>query len=342
MAAPERSSPTNKDVSLLQQLYKSGQLVLAPDFQRQGVWPRPAKAYLVDTILADRPIPLLFFSKSVNPQTGRPSWAVVDGQQRIRAILDFLSDRFRLPATDLISPSWRGKKYSELSNAHREQILNYDLSVVELKNYSDADIRDIFVRMNKYVVKLNASELRHAYDDGAFKRYVERIGAWSWWTDNRVFTPNQVQRMRPVEYCAELTILLVEGPQDKKDSIDLYYQQYSDEFEYEGEVSERLVSYLDWIADTLPDIASSRWRKPVDLYGLIGAIDVLSEGGELLGSIDKTRARIGLNDLSRNLRLKRPPAQAARYSVAASRQTDNIQPRTTRISVLAAAIGGGS
>jgi hypothetical protein len=55
-------------------IYKSGQLSLSPAFQRQGVWPRPAKAYLIDTILADRPIPLLFFARSVNPKTGSPGY----------------------------------------------------------------------------------------------------------------------------------------------------------------------------------------------------------------------------------------------------------------------------
>ena len=167
---PLRTSPTNKDVSLLQQMHKSKQLQLAPEFQRQGVWPRPAKAYLMDTILSDRPIPLLFFSKTVNPQTSRPGYAVVDGQQRLRAIFEFLEDRYRLPSTATTNAAWRGKKYSQLPNPLKEAILNYDLSVVELKNYHERDIRDIFVRMNKYVVKLDQSELRRAHEQGAFKK----------------------------------------------------------------------------------------------------------------------------------------------------------------------------
>lgn len=54
-------SPTTKDVALLRQLHEEGQLGLAPQFQRNAVWPRAAKAYLIDTILNDRPIPLMFF-----------------------------------------------------------------------------------------------------------------------------------------------------------------------------------------------------------------------------------------------------------------------------------------
>ena len=47
-------SPTTKDIALLHQLQQSGQLKLQPEFQRNSVWPRAAKAYLIDTILLHR------------------------------------------------------------------------------------------------------------------------------------------------------------------------------------------------------------------------------------------------------------------------------------------------
>lgn len=343
MVSPaERSSPTNKDVSLLQQLRSSGQLLLAPEFQRLGVWPRPAKAYLIDTILSDRPIPLLFFSKTANPQTGRSSFAVVDGQQRLRAIFEYLDDKFALPNTTQTNRLWRGRRYSQLSATHREQLLNYDLSVVELKNYSEEDIRDIFIRMNRYVVKLNASELRHAYENGAFKTLVEEIGSWGFWREKRVLTPNQIQRMRNVEFAAELVILLSEGPQDKKDSIDLYYREYADEFDSGAELSGRLRAFLDWIADALPDLSTSRWRKPVDLYALIGALDIATDEGRELPKQDPRRVGDLLIGFERRLGLKRPDRTATLYLTAAARQTDNIQPRTTRIETLSALLDEAS
>lgn len=51
-----KRSPTTKDIGLLHQLFSNGQLTLAPEFQRNSVWPNAAKAYLIDTILNDRPI----------------------------------------------------------------------------------------------------------------------------------------------------------------------------------------------------------------------------------------------------------------------------------------------
>src|ERR1700686_5668492 len=46
-----KRSPTTKDIGLLHQLFLSKQLTLAPQFQRNAVWPRPAKAYLIDTVV---------------------------------------------------------------------------------------------------------------------------------------------------------------------------------------------------------------------------------------------------------------------------------------------------
>src|SRR5437870_8976887 len=102
-----KRSPTTKDISLLQQLYQQGQLLLAPEYQRNNVWPTPAKAYLIDTILNDRPIPLLFLQRVASAQTGRPAYSVIDGQQRLRAIFDFMDDRFRLTQSDKQAPYYR-------------------------------------------------------------------------------------------------------------------------------------------------------------------------------------------------------------------------------------------
>ena len=212
-----KHSPTTKDVALLYQLYKEGQLLLAPEFQRNSIWPKAAKAYLIDTILNDRPIPLFFLQRARSAQTGRPAYAVIDGQQRLRAIFDFLEDRFRLTESKK-QPFYR-KKYSELPTVLKEKIENYDLIIDELSGYAESDIRDSFIRMNKYVVKLAPQELRHAMHKGAFHDFVEDMGQWDFWRKYKVFTASQLNRMKAVEFTAELAILLIEGPQDKSPEL---------------------------------------------------------------------------------------------------------------------------
>lgn len=323
---------TTKDIALLRQLFENGQLELAAEFQRNSVWPRAAKAYLLDTILASRPIPQLFLQRHASAQTALPQYRVIDGQQRLRAVFDFLDDRFALSKTTG-QKSLRGKKFSQLPEKLREQILNYDFVVEELSGYSDKDIRDLFVRMNKYVVRLSQQELRHAREEGAFYDFVERLGARDVWREKKVFTPTQLKRMRAVEFSAELAILLIEGPQDKKAAIDLYYGMYQQQFKGGPKVEKLLESYLGWIQEALPALEKSRFRKPVDLYALVGALDRKASKD---GSVPLSPGPAGksLEKFERLLNRKRPPASANRYLLAASRQTDNLRPRLTRISIL--------
>lgn len=336
---PEKTSVTAKDVALLYQLYREGQLIVAAEFQRDNVWPTVAKAYLIDTILANRPIPPLFFQRTVSPQTGRTAYSVVDGQQRLRAIFEFMENRF--PLSESKKKPYYRKKFVELTDKERSEILNYDLTIEELSGYTDADIVDMFDRMNRYVVRLSPQELRHAKEKGAFKDFVERLAEWDFWIEERVFSENQLKRMRAQEFVAELTILLIEGPQDKKKAIDLYYGRYRDSFPSAASVETRLKAYLSWIQEALPDLHNSRFRKPVDIYGLIGALDYVSAKGKRLRAVSAAAAGAALRGFEEQTRDREPTGTAAKYVLAASRQTDNIAPRIARMDILASLLSRG-
>ena len=331
-------SPTTKDVALLHQLYQEGQLLLAPEFQRNSIWPQAAKAYLIDTILNDRPIPLIYLQRARSAQTGKPSYSVIDGQQRLRAIFAFIEDRLRL--TESKKTPYHNKKYSELPQQFQEKIQNYDLIIDELSGYSEKDIRDIFIRMNKYVVKLAPQELRHAKHSGEFYDFVEAQAKMDFWKIEKVFTATQLKRMKAVELCAELIILLIEGPQDKKASIDLYYEKYKDKFTLGTSVARRLKEYLDWILASIPNFNKRFIRKPVDFYALIGALDEIADGGKKYSAINKETFVQSLLSLERQLKSKNPSGEAARYFAAASRQTDNLSPRQTRIEIMSKVLRG--
>lgn len=326
-------SPTTKDIALLQQLHLNKQLDLAPEFQRNSVWPPKAKSYLIDTIINDKPIPIFFLERSTSLQTGQPNYAVIDGQQRLRAIFDFLSDSF--PLTETTIRKVRGKKYSQLPKEIQERILNYDLVVEELSGFTEKDIRDIFVRMNKYVVKLSPQEIRNARDTGKFKEFVDRLAKWPFWRDHGVFTAKQTNRMRNAEFVAELAILLTEGPQDKKGAIDLYYGTYRASFPEGRQIESRLQALLAWIKTALPDLRQTRYRKPTDLYSLIGALDAIaSRSASAFKRLEPKSAGTRLRAFEKKVATSVPRGEAGRYAAASSRQTDNIAPRNTRIEVL--------
>ena len=326
-----RRLTTTYTVADIREFASEGMLDLAPEFQRNSVWPRRAKSYFLDSLLRDRPVPIFIVERRASAQTGRTRYSVIDGQQRLRAILEFLDDRFRL--TGLDGAPWEGSSFSELEPDDQLRLYEYPLLFQVLEGYTSDEIRDIFIRLNRYVVRLAPQELRHARTPGAFSRFVEDLGALEYWRANRIFSANQIARMRPVEFAAELVILIVEGPQDKKAAIDLYYDFFSEEFADENAAGERLTAYMEWIASAV-DLPQSRFRRAVDFYGLVGALDRI--GGEDSGrELPRPEgARPMLEDFERLTSLDDAPRDVARYLVAASRQTDNLAPRLTRIDVL--------
>ena len=72
---------------------EKNQLKLNPDFQRRSVWPAVARTYLIDTILRSLRMPRVYMRTSVDLRTQRSYREIVDGQQRLRTILDFAGGR---------------------------------------------------------------------------------------------------------------------------------------------------------------------------------------------------------------------------------------------------------
>ena len=73
---------------------KQKRLNLNPNFQRGSVWSPAARTFLIDTILRQLPIPKVYLRTNIDVTTKQTIREVVDGQQRIRAILDFSDDLF--------------------------------------------------------------------------------------------------------------------------------------------------------------------------------------------------------------------------------------------------------
>lgn len=94
--------------------FQQGELELQPPFQRNPVWQEKQQAYLIDTVLRGYPIPELYLQTIVDP-TGEEKYVVVDGQQRIRACLEFLSGKFALGEDS--GPQLSGTAFTDLTDA---------------------------------------------------------------------------------------------------------------------------------------------------------------------------------------------------------------------------------
>jgi Protein of unknown function DUF262 len=69
---------------------RNGELALSPSFQRRPVWQLNAKSYFIDTIVRGLPVPIIFLREIIDVRKTRAFKEVVDGQQRLRAVLSFI------------------------------------------------------------------------------------------------------------------------------------------------------------------------------------------------------------------------------------------------------------
>src|SRR5690348_8232177 len=95
---------THRSVIWFKKAFESGELDIRPPFQRNPVWSERQQSALIDTILLEYPIPELYM-QDITDADGNQKFSLVDGQQRIRAVLDFLAGQFEL---DEESPRWPG------------------------------------------------------------------------------------------------------------------------------------------------------------------------------------------------------------------------------------------
>lgn len=103
---------THRTVSWFKKANEAGDLILAPPFQRNLVWTARQKAYLIDTILNGFPVPELYMQDKGDAQ-GNESYIVVDGQQRISSVIDFMNGDLTLEGDD-VSRTWRNASFDEL------------------------------------------------------------------------------------------------------------------------------------------------------------------------------------------------------------------------------------
>ncbi len=208
---------------------KRDELDIAPWYQRRSVWSRPQKAYLINTIVSGKPVPTIYIRHRLDVEKERSIKEVVDGQQRIRAILEFRNDEFAF--RDPVKK--KRFKFSQLGKSEREAFLMTKLSVGYLIGANDGDVIDIFGRINSVSKTLNDQERRNAAFSGEFKQFClsESSKRVSFWRETGIFTANDIARMQEVKFVSELAQNVMNGLSDSSaKGLDKLYEEYDDEF----------------------------------------------------------------------------------------------------------------
>ena len=264
----------------------SGNLIINPDFQRKLVWKKQHKYHFIETILKNFPFPEVYIaSSSIDVDNLLASEIVVDGQQRLSTIVDYIKGQGDFDGQKAIM------SFKDLGTDSKKDFLNYMVSVRDLKDLHLDDIKDIFKRINNTEYSLNAVEKKNAqYGDGEFmifcKQIVEQEEVQSedteviinveerkliidFWIQNNVFTENDSNRMIALQYISTLITTMLEPDYFHRNSKTMdYIEKYNNEFPDYISVFIRLKTVIDFIVKLDLSIGSYWYNKP-NIFTLI-------------------------------------------------------------------------
>ena len=239
---------------------KNHTLIVAPEFQRGDIWAPSVQRFLIDTLLRGFPIPPIYMRMVTDAETKTSFREVVDGQQRLNAIVRFIDGGLAL---DKRSRGYAGKTFESLDEEEQQLFLSYQVGVEQLIGADDDTVLDIFQRMNAYGVSLNKQELRNGKYlggkyEGEFRLAVIRASQrWEilWSRYNVVSVRNRV-RLLHQELVAQLLGTILQGVTDGgQPKIDKLYDRYDSAVPNEAEdhldeVCECIVSHFSEILKT--------------------------------------------------------------------------------------------
>ena len=211
-------------------MYREGEIIIDPEFQRLFRWDLGQKSRLFESILLGIPLPSIFVFEREDSK-----WELIDGLQRLSTILEFMG-LLKTPEGDIQPPSClQATRYlNSLSNAvweisplvagtdEADQVeLSSDLklairrariAVEILKRPSDNNTKyDLFQRLNAGGTPANAQELRNCVIIMANRHFYDQLKELS---DMAAFgsvtamSPDQLEKQKSMEYVSRFMVHL--------------------------------------------------------------------------------------------------------------------------------------
>jgi hypothetical protein len=250
---------------------KNGLLLLSPDFQRRSVWSDKAKSYLIDTILRGKPMPKIIITQEL--KGAKNIRVVVDGQQRLRAILEYFNGDFKISKAH--NEKLSKFTFQTLHDEIKKEFLKYELGVDLLFDTPYQELLDIFARINSYTVKLVPQEIYNAKYLGFFKNKVYNLGYKyvNYYIEGGILTKANITRMAEAELTADLFVSLLDTVRTNK-GIETYYKEYEDKQDNLEDISKKFDMVMSYIGSIYPasELRTTNYSRTTLFYTLFTSI----------------------------------------------------------------------
>lgn len=209
----------------------------SPSYQRESVWSEEKQSFLIDSIMRNFPVPPIFLRQKIDDESGKTSYDVIDGKQRLTSIIRFIKDE--IPISTEEEPDDKeyekiaGLFFSQLDSSEegknaKKHFWRYYLPVEYIDSESDELIKHIFDRLNRNGEPLTGQELRNArYNEKYFHKKIGDIAKEEVWKE--LLSKVDAVRMENSEFISELLFEVGENKplHATQDVIDDFYDVYS-------------------------------------------------------------------------------------------------------------------
>ena len=258
-----QTTATNKKIRTLLADIRNEILIPRHEFQRRLVWSNKHKSAFIQTVLEGYPFPEIYIAAGeVDPTTGEGKKILVDGQQRLTTLKQYFEASPDLRLSRGVLP------YSQLPEEKQVDFLEYQVVVRDLGKVGITEIIKVFERINPTSYALNAMEIQNARFDGEIKQFAERLAENPFFEKHRVFSSNEIRRMRDVHFALSIVVTVMSTYFNRDNELENYLQEYNDTFEekcYLETGFQRVFKFIE--ACRFPQ-NSRVWRK-TDLFTLL-------------------------------------------------------------------------
>ncbi len=157
---------------------------LRPEYQRRLRWDNKKKSRLIESFIMNVPVPPVFLYEK---ELGR--FEVMDGQQRLNAIAEFIGGHFALEGLE-IWPALNDRSYGTLPPLVRRGLDRAKISAITLMSDNGSGLENsldlraqVFERLNTGGEQLNQQELRNSLYSGDFNNLLIELSRIRAFTD---------------------------------------------------------------------------------------------------------------------------------------------------------------
>lgn len=158
----------DKSVADMVRMMEDKDIRLNPEYQRNYVWDNKKASMLIESIILNVPIPVIYVSQEEDD-----SWVVIDGLQRLNSLKRFFAGKFKLSGLEILS-DLNKCDINSLNPKALRMLKNGLLRVIMITHDSNEEIKyDVFMRLNTGSVHLTEQELRNCLYRGNLNKCLK-------------------------------------------------------------------------------------------------------------------------------------------------------------------------